>query len=634
MKMDPRALTQSAREIVGPPGPASDFSSGVKELSGGGGGPGAGDTGGATGAGSDSVELVPSIHEIERPVFRTHWRAWRWENAPDERPRPPGLWWHGLKVVNRRTGEIETVDLRVCGPLRVAAITKDETGDAFGLLLSFRDLDGRERTLAVPRAILAGGGAELEKILLNAGLELEPNRGRLLLEYLLKTRPRARVTAVRRTGWTRDASAFVLPGLVIGRNDVVLQTAAPAASMAGGDFASWREAMGALEGNSLAAAMVLAAFAGPLLRLVGRSSAGVHLHGPSSSGKSTALKVAASVWGAPDDIVRSWNATRNGLEAVAAASNDTVLALDEIGEARPDSLQEIVYAIANDTGRTRANREGGLRDLQRWRVVLLSTGEIPLARHLEFARLRPAPGVRVRLLDIFAAGRWGVFDELHGYASGARLAEALGDAVAVHHGHAGPALVQHIFDNGGRERVRTLYERARGLPALSAASGIEGRAAGFFALMVVAGLLAAEVTILPWSAEFIVDAATALFARWRERSAPRDPATEAITRIREFLDRHGADRFAPVDGSRPVRDRAGWYEEDPYGRRIWLFTPLAFREALGDLDERAAAQALAKAGVLVPGERGRLTTKRRIEGRRPRVYVIRFPDDEDADDGE
>ncbi len=50
-----------------------------------------------------------------------------------------------------------------------------------------------------------------------------------------------------------------------------------------------------------------------------------------STGKSTVLRVASSVWGG-FDYLQSWRATSNGLEGIAAAHNDSLLCLDEIGE--------------------------------------------------------------------------------------------------------------------------------------------------------------------------------------------------------------------------------------------------------------------------------------------------------------
>jgi putative DNA primase/helicase len=70
-------------------------------------------------------------------------------------------------------------------------------------------------------------------------------------------------------------------------------------------------------GNSRLAFAVACAFAGPLLRPAGMESGGFHYRGDSSSGKTTALKVAASVYGGAGYLQR-WRTTDNALEAIAA----------------------------------------------------------------------------------------------------------------------------------------------------------------------------------------------------------------------------------------------------------------------------------------------------------------------------
>lgn len=65
-------------------------------------------------------------------------------------------------------------------------------------------------------------------------------------------------------------------------------------------------------------------FAGPLLKLAGLEGGCFAFEGGSSSGKTTALKVAASVWGG-EAHVRAWRTTDNGLEGLAALHNDNVL---------------------------------------------------------------------------------------------------------------------------------------------------------------------------------------------------------------------------------------------------------------------------------------------------------------------
>jgi len=110
-------------------------------------------------------------------------------------------------------------------------------------------------------------------------------------------------------------------------------------------------------GNPILLLSVSASFAAPLLLKAKQQSAGgggIHLIGKSSNGKTTALQVAASVWGGPG-YVRAWRATANGLEATAAALNDSLIVLDEISECDPREIGAIIYALANGQGKQGQN---------------------------------------------------------------------------------------------------------------------------------------------------------------------------------------------------------------------------------------------------------------------------------------
>jgi len=135
--------------------------------------------------------------------------------------------------------------------------------------------------------------------------------------------------------------------------------------------------------------MILAAslaFSGPLLAPLGQLGGGLHFRGASSSGKTTLLNLAASVWG-DRQLITQWRATTNGLEAIAATLNDMLLPLDEIAEILPRELHQAIYMLANGTGKARMTKEVVLADQARWRLALISSGEISVDEKLKEAGL-------------------------------------------------------------------------------------------------------------------------------------------------------------------------------------------------------------------------------------------------------
>jgi len=208
-----------------------------------------------------------------------------------------------------------------------------------------------------------------------------------------------------------------------------------------GTLESWQQnvALQAI-GNSRLVPALSASFAGPLVGACAMEGGGIHFKGASSTGKSTALHVAGSVWGGGDanGYVRSWRSTANGLEGVSLAHCDTLLCLDELSQLAAKDAGEAAYMLANGSGKSRSTRDGSARRAAKWRVLFLSSGEIGLSDKVaEDGRgKRLAAGQQIRIVDISAdAGAgMGMFEELHGFASADALAIHLKTATQQHYG--------------------------------------------------------------------------------------------------------------------------------------------------------------------------------------------------------
>lgn len=290
--------------------------------------------------------------------------------------RKPGVWYCYQTTGTAKKPPTQTA-LRISSPLYVNGITNTEDGRFYGRLLRFRDTLGHWRNWAMPMELLRGSCEELRGELLAAGMEIEQRHRARLAEYLQFETPKEVVTAAIRTGWTAKGGAFVLHDRIIGAEKVHFQSetlSAEGAAKTGGDYHQWQTMAALCEGNPVLMVSVCVSLSGPLLVKVHRDSGGVHWLGDSSIGKTTALCVGASVWGGKD-FQRTWRATSNGLEGVAALLSDTCLCLDEINEVDPREVGAIVYSLANGIGKSRATRIGSARQVHRWRLSLLSTGE-------------------------------------------------------------------------------------------------------------------------------------------------------------------------------------------------------------------------------------------------------------------
>lgn len=164
-----------------------------------------------------------------------------------------------------------------------------------------------------------------------------------------------------------------------------------------GNLEVWREMIINMVVPNTVPTLFLAASAAGLLRQWCPDSENfiMHLYSDSSSGKTTAMRVAAGLWGNPTQLIDMWRATDNGLEGRCVARNDMVLCLDEAGMvANEDIIKNSIYMIGNGNDKLRATRDGSERQARRFRLVALSTGERALLRGERFA------GQEVRTLEV------------------------------------------------------------------------------------------------------------------------------------------------------------------------------------------------------------------------------------------
>jgi putative DNA primase/helicase len=578
--------------------------------------------------------LAPRQNPASPPVASCPYGSGRFEVSDK------GVYFHGKD----KEGQ-EQAPQWVCASLHVVAKTRDEKSGEWGRMLEWLDDDGTKHQWPMPLELLEGDGAEVRRELARLGLQISPNQAaRNLMAAYIKVWPiEARACCVNRLGWHGDV--FVTPSGAIGHTSelVVFQNAhaiEPAFSTSGNEN-EWRDSVAALaQGNSRLVFAASVAFAGALAQIAGEDSGGFHFRGASSSGKSTTLKVAASVWGNPSGYVRLWRGTINGLEGLATLHNDGLLILDEISQIDPAAAGEAAYLLANGQGKARANRNGLARAAQQWRLLFLSAGEESLSAIMARAGKKSSAGQEIRLADIEAdAGAgMGMFETLHGYSSAAALASAIKDASTKCHGAVGKKWLDHLVAN--RATLPALIKvgiksfLAQVLPA--GASGQVQRVAQRFALAAVAGELVTRYKLTGWQEGEATQAARACFASWLENfgSVGNHEERAILAQVRAFFEAHGASRFEDMNAINDQRipNRAGFYRNSENGEREFLVLPEVFRQEIcKSFGEKTVKKVLIDAGLLLPGKDGKPTQVTRLPGlsSTSRVYVIRYLDGAD-----
>lgn len=479
-----------------------------------------------------------------------------------------GVWFNGVD----QHGDSKPPEW-VCSALNVEALTRDQDGGGWGYLLAFDDPLGNAKQWAMPARMLSADGGEYRATLLNMGLRIAttPRARNLLTQYIQTRKPEEFASCTDRIGW--HGRAYVLPRETIGDDAerIVYQSdsAMENTFRVKGAADQWRERVGVLcVGNSRLVFAVACAFAGPLLRPAGMESGGFHYRGDSSSGKTTALKLAASVYGG-ESYLQRWRSTDNALEATAAQHSDCLLILDELAQIDPKTAGECAYMLANEQGKARATRTGTPRPRQTWRLLFLSAGELSLSDHMAEGQKRTRTGQETRMADIAAdAGAGlGAFENLHGHKGGAAFATHCTHQAKAIYGATGHAWLEWCSTHADtlKARTRTAADTLAAAMIPKDCSGQVSRVGARFALVGAAGEMATTAGLTGWPVGESERAARACFNAWlAARGGIGNGEVVAMLRaVRRFLEGHGEGRFtwwhrAADDHNAKTLQRAGY----------------------------------------------------------------------------
>ncbi len=528
----------------------------------------------------------------------------------------------------------------VCGHLEVLALARTADSKEWGKLVTFSDPDKRKKQLVIPMRHFNGDGLAATGELLAEGLTIAPKGRRPVLEYLQTAEIAKRARTTNRTGWhgEADGMTFVLPDTAIGSGgeEWLYSNQLPDANpfKQRGTLKQWQEKVSALcAGNSRLIFAASTAFASPLLHLVNAESGGFHFRGGSSSGKSTALFVAASICGGKNYLQR-WRGTDNGIEALAQSRSDALLILDEIKQIDGKIAAEAAYMLGNGCGKIRANAGGGACNQATWRLLFLSSGELSLAQHVAEAGKRIHTGAEIRLCDVPAdAGvGMGAFENIHGFDSPDKFSDALVANAAKYYGVAFIEFIKCVLSK--REAIAPMVQECEAVISKATltdkASGQARRVASRFALVAAGGELATEWGITGWEPGESIQAARDCFKSWLSDFGGEGNQEERtmLTQVKLFLEQHHEGRFIvkgrTVDDHAPkTLQRVGYRECSIAGTEYYILRESFKSEVCKGLDYLAVAKLLISKGFMEPGDGKNLCPKVKLDNEgRIRVFHI------------
>lgn len=512
---------------------------------------------------ADQLSLAPEIDlelvDVRRmipdaPVSENHRVPVGWR-LNDEMQSEAAL----VRVISRRSEEVVTNV-----PVVISAWVANETTRLKGLEVAWKS-QHRWRHLVADRETVRDGNKLLR--LAARGFPVHSGNRSNLVRYLaayeeenLGRMPVRRVS--EQMGW--HDGAFVLGRGCVGGDlsfappDAGEEQLADAVASAG-EAAAWAEGVAAVARYPAVELALYASLATVLLEPTGVANFAVDWSYQTSTGKTTALRVAASVWGSPDErssrsMISSWDSTPVWLERAAAARSGLPLIVDDTKRAQrvrgESTVPRVIYELAQGQGRGRGSIAGA-RATRSWRTILLSTGE---QRITDFSK---DGGTVSRVLSL-----WGPPFGMPTPETAAVIAD-LNRALAANYGHAGPRFVAWVSEHIGEaeswkdQLARLAADYAVRLEGLGV--GVAHRIADYLALLDLTSRLAHIALELPWRLRNPVAAVLSGVATGAQDT---DRAAEALRHVYAWAVGRRAQFFYPNAGDPPPQGWLGRWDRD------------------------------------------------------------------------
>lgn len=461
----------------------------------------------------------------------------------------------GVYLICKKQNENrEAVDVRtlVCQRLDVIGKTMSADGGQWGRVVVFKDGNGKDVRLSVSMADIYGGGTELSKLLGKAGLvikDFSSKGGQITVNRYINAFPLEDLPAIKTVGgagWSDESfSCFVFNGRVIrAANGDIAELASDAKApkiQTKGTLTEWKEWFSGISKHSQRLSFaVMVALAAPMLPIIGDMSRLFNFYGESSTGKSSAVKAAATVWGTYGEWVQTWDVTKNAPAAFAKSFSSLPLIFDELKVAGA-TLTDISYILSSGKERGRCDRLGNPIIGRTWNLFILSTGEDALPamkkRNLKGKAAEVATGELVRFIDIPAIANpqrdeFGIFESFPDDIAqltgdpGVLARKAWIDSYLARpkvYGTAGAAFLEGLEkDVAGDVDAFNTAAWAR-INEFSAAFDVSqvttARVLTAFGIVALAGELAASYGVLPWAPGKASEIARNMFTAWKSSAS-------------------------------------------------------------------------------------------------------------------
>lgn len=514
----------------------------------------------------------------------------------------------------------------VCRAFEVLGAASDTGGGSAMIITRFVDAQGNDKEVSYNRAELARHTPDVAARFEDQWFTIYDRKrfGDLLGQIIAKST----ITLVPRTGW-HGQHFLTVGGETIGEAGIRLRLKSGVAvsDVTGGTPEGWSKAVAPIfESDAVGwehlALGVLAGGAGPVASFLQDTGMLIlSLHGLSSRGKSTALRLAASAGAAPNEsgAFATLRATDNGVEGILPSRSGITLCFDEGQHADPNTLKKLAWMIDSGSGKRRADERGNARPVQGFGGYAMFSNEIALTDLIRQGGASIPQGLHARICDINISDVVDLDpDRVARVITGPRA------GVEANYGHVVPVLAARLVAMT-RDEVSSAVDDWIGRIIGCENAGLQRRSATPLAVVGIAGNLMQDAGLIP--ADF--DILRVLQWAWvrRPEAAMSDPVDTALDRLAHSINAlRGVEIFEVAEmGDRHPREAKGWFHQSDVHGAFCALSPDAMVEmAGGTIPRTVIVRALGDRGLLIPcGTKNKL--HRKVNGKIFTSYRIRSP---------
>ncbi|WP_307993418.1 DUF927 domain-containing protein [Clostridium butyricum] len=465
--------------------------------------------------------------------------------------------------------------------------------------------------------------------LLRFGVSIPPEDEKFLGRYLLKLVQQVEDECIySNVGWHKDSQGNLQYRL----NEAISNQTASVVAVNNPDSQNFNlKCSGTVEawvdmckeeviGNTHLEAMLCFGFSAPIVGYLYRTTSYqdtlvIHAVGDSTTGKTTASKLAVSPFGFPDSrdngIFRTWNGTTNAIIRSLGGNFGVPLVLDEVSMIRNRNISSELYTIASGEDKARLTDNIEQRDRPKWSTTIISTGEKSI-----FSKASNNAGLRVRVIQ-FEGITW---------TSSATNADNIKAVISQNYGCAGVEFAKYIFSKGINiidERMEYWYNRCLDeIPD----SSFKDRVAYKFAIIMTGGDIANQALQLGINLDKVLEF---LIENEKNNIPDRDLAEKALYDVIETIIEN-MSKFTIKGISFFPKDCWGKIETTSQCYKVVFLKNKLERQLikLGYEDSKVVIRAWKERGYLLT-EKDKTTNRLVVnENKRETVYVLKVPLDE------